>query len=260
VTVVRIASALFATLIALPALAADPGLPIPGRGPAVIQAPQIQDRESFYVALRGGIAAIEPLNYRIASLTTPPQIDIRTRHSLGGTGMVAFGYEFGEVAERITSRFEFEFGYSSVAVQTHQRTRTSPAPTVVVVDEFSGGRQGQTNVFTAMLGYYLDFQLGPLRPYIGGGVGIASVAADRHALNTPAGMQFIMNDRDTKMAWQAGLGLAFEVARGITLDVGYRLLRVEDVNLTTRDSANVALSSKAALSAHQFLAGVRVRF
>ena len=257
---VRIASLAFAASLSLPAFAADPGLMPPGRGPVAIQAPAIQDRETFYVALRGGIAAVEPTDYRVSSLTTPPQVDIRTRYNPGATGLIALGYEFGEVAERISSRFEFEFGYTTVGVANHRRTITTPAPTITLVDTFSGSNQGSTNAFTAMLGYYLDFQMGPLRPYIGGGVGIASIMFDRHRLNEPAGARAIMNDRDAKLAWHAGFGLSFEMRQGIIFDVGYRLLRVEDVNLTTRDSANVALSSKTAYSSHQILAGFRVRF
>lgn len=252
----RLASALIVAAIPGTALAADP--PRRALSPPVVEAPKIDERETFYVALRGGIASLEPTQYRIASLTTPPQTDIVSRYGASPIGLVALGFDFGETFDRFSSRIELEFGFQANPVTRHNRIQTSPPPTIVVATPFTAGDLGRTSSFQAMLNYYLDFTgFGRFKPFVGAGLGVANVVFDRHQLGPG---NFTMSDRDTKLAVMATAGLAFDVNETITLDLAYRFFRVSDVNITTRDSANANVSTMASFTSHQILAGLRFRF
>ena len=107
-------------------------------------------------------------------------------------------------------------------------------------------------------GYYA-FEAGPVRPYLGAGVGIA-----RHALDYPAqsvefefgGMTHPVefddtSENDTAAAWQLMAGVGYALSDSAELRLGYRYLRTGDVDLG---------SVETTYAAHNVEAGVAFRF
>ena len=96
-------------------------------------------------------------------------------------------------------------------------------------------------------GYY-NFATGSkFSPYIGAGIGFARV---KGTLELP---EFGISDsiKKTNFAWQAGLGISYDITNNFAIDTGYRYMDYGDFE---KDGV------KADTSAHEFYTGVRVSF
>jgi opacity protein-like surface antigen len=125
----------------------------------------------------------------------------------------ALGYNFG------SARVEAAIGY-----QSH---------------DFSDSDDEDGSILTVMGNAYYDFDAGSgVKPYIMGGLGIASVDSS-------------VTDDETVFAWQVGAGLGFEIAECTTLDLGYRYLKPSDLDVY---GYNVEIES------HNITLGLRYQF
>jgi OOP family OmpA-OmpF porin len=91
-------------------------------------------------------------------------------------------------------------------------------------DLFESSLNGRVNAWSAMANLYYDFNRGGrVQPYVGVGAGAARVR-----LSVAGGG----NDSDTVFAWQAMVGIAFALTDQWDLDVGYRYLRANSVDVS----------------------------
>ena len=83
-----------------------------------------------------------------------------------------------------------------------------------------GAVSGNENKFGPMVNVVYDFNLGPVVPYIGAGVGYQFVDAD---MSTPGGQ---LTDTKGSFAYQAivGIGVPIRAAPGLTIDAEYRFM------------------------------------
>ena len=82
---------------------------------------------------------------------------------------------------------------------------------------------------------WYDFDIGGVKPYVGGGIGWANAQADGSiAGGTTAAFDF----EEDGFAWQIGAGVNFDIAPSMKLGLGYRYFVGPDVP--------VALSSSTA--------------
>jgi outer membrane protein OmpA-like peptidoglycan-associated protein len=87
---------------------------------------------------------------------------------------------------------------------------------------------GSANVWSLMANGYYDFNRGGVvQPYVGLGVGMADVEIDGGDV-LPAPEVFV-DGSDTVFAWQGMIGLGWQVAPQLTLDLGYRYFSADGV-------------------------------
>jgi opacity protein-like surface antigen len=124
---------------------------------------------------------------------------------------------------------------------------------------------GRTSALSAMANAYFDpaFNVGPLQPYVGGGIGLARFrASDVSAVGLPFGGPVTgigpVSGSRTGFAWQLMAGLGIEVAEQARLTVGYRYFATPGV--TVDDVPQFGSVRIQGLRSHAVEAGVRFSF
>lgn len=238
----------------------------------------------IYIGVRGGWSVmrdteLEVGTARISDVTflTPPATttrvvrDFQASYSQAYRGAGTFsgfvGYDFGTFLDGLSARMEAEVGFLShnVSRQTVRgidRTTTTvttggvSATTIAqreIATAFGGGEStGRTSATYALANYYVDWNLGWVRPYVGAGLGFGYVEArDFGVLGAIA-----LSDGNWGWAYQLGAGLSFDLTPNIALEAGVRQLGVRDLNVSSRSDRSDRLS----VTSQQANVGVRVRF
>jgi opacity protein-like surface antigen len=138
--------------------------------------------------------------------------EIDTRYDNGWLVGAALGHRVGAV------RLEGELGY-----------RRNDASNMT----FSGGAftaDGPLTAWTGMFNVFYDFSLTGMKPFVGGGVGMARFEADHTLVGVPT-----VDSKDTVMAYQLGAGLAFAIAQGREIVLEYRYFASRDPTFTDVD-------------------------
>lgn len=225
-------SAIASTVFSFPVLAADVVEPVPAVTPMVEQGGY-----GWYIAGRIGAAFPEDTEFGVLGTTVTNEYDT------GLVGGVAVGTQFDLGGFR--PRAELEVGYMSSSIDSH---------VVGGVGTFSGADAfGDTNVIYGLANAYLDFGSGPLKPYIGAGLGFGHVDFDNHGVSA---VGTAMDDSGTGLAWQIGAGVSYAFSEQMTVELGYRFFNVESVELTAVDGTN----SDVDVRAHQVMLGIRYAF
>jgi opacity protein-like surface antigen len=93
----------------------------------------------------------------------------------------------------------------------------------------SGQAGGDSSALSVMANGYYDFQTGTRwKPYVGVGLGVARVNADGMSVNNVQ----IADDEDAVFAYQAMVGLGYDVTSTGTAYIGYRYFGTEDPTFT----------------------------
>lgn len=149
-----------------------------------------------YVSVFGGVLLPEDTHANI------DDHDYLAKFKTGFTIGAALG---GNITENL--RGEVEVSYQSFDIDEVDEGNGD-------VDEFRGGVDG----YFLMANLWRDFDVGGVRPYVGGGVGMALMDVD---------IVYSTDNHDTDhtdlaLAAQAGAGLRVPVSETLTLDLGYR--------------------------------------
>ena len=94
----------------------------------------------------------------------------------------------------------------------------------------------------------------PIRPYVGGGAGVAIFSADTNG-NTVS-----VDGDSTKFAWNVMGGVFWPVFRHLELDARYRYITSDDPTLDAKLLGFADGKVKAEFSAHELVAALRVVF
>ena len=142
----------------------------------------------------------------------------------------------------------------------------------IAQDSYPGdGFPAGTNEYTAdieswlgLANMYID--LGTwycVTPYIGGGVGVASISVlGLKDVNVPVGSVFYASDHtETNFAWAVYAGLAYEVTSAVTLDLSYRYADLGDARSGTATAFDGSSSFSGVdindIDSHDLMLGVR---
>lgn len=155
----------------------------------------------WYVGIQGGATLLNPTNDTLE----PGSAGFHSRYKIGWLGGATLGYRFA-----MGLSLELEASHSQNNLNTVQFT-SAPAPGNVVQD-VSG--KVKNNTLLANIWWDLNPD-GWLHPYIGGGIGAA-----RLEYNQPT----TSFDTVTKLAYQGGVGIRFDLSKRWTAGVGYRFL------------------------------------
>jgi opacity protein-like surface antigen len=212
-------------------------------------APYVEERvqTSFsrfgpYVGVRGGAAWADDTSF-LSAAPGPAGTVNNTYEDWNLTGSAFAGYEM-EFFPGFGGRIEAELGYSSFEVEGHSVGGAAVAsPT------------GDTTAFTGMVNAYVDAHLGAFRPFAGVGLGMAQVNFNDHG----TGATVLMDDDDTKFAWQLAGGVGYDLTSNLTLEGMVRYQSIMDVGLTST-AAGGSVSSSTDLNSTQGLVGLRYRF
>ena len=172
---------------------------------AVAMVPSLASADNFYVILRGGPGFTPDM--KIGAPSDPDPVDFGT----GFSGGVGLGY-----ALPFNLRAEGEFGYIHAPVKS------------------DGGISNTTGSFRNYLymanGYY-DFKFfGPIKPYLGFGIGAARVREDRRVFADGLGRFLNVDEARTEFAYQGRAGVAYELNRWFDVSLGYRYVHIDGGN------------------------------
>jgi opacity protein-like surface antigen len=136
---------------------------------------------------------------------------------------------------------------------------------------FAANDGGGTNEYTAdietwvgLFNTYID--LGTwhcVTPYIGGGVGFASIdVIGLKDVNVPnLGVAFAKNHTETNFVWALYGGLAYDVTPGFTIDLSYRYLDLGDAKSGIRTAYDLSGTAGGIeindITSHDVMLGVR---
>ena len=235
-----IAAALALSVLAAPALAADPA---PHFGGGHSSGGMLK---GGYLALRGGITAVQETEFDPASLGIA-RVD-NEYEDLNGFASVAAGMAFG------ATRFEADVSYLRGSVKDHIATAGGTSTRYSSDESF-----GDLDVVTVMANLYYDLDLGFITPFVGAGLGVGFVSANDYGVTplvgaTPDGV--LLNDNDLGLAYQATAGLAFAVGGRATAELGYRFQGVEaELHTLLSDDRE-----EFDIETHTGFAGIRVSF
>jgi opacity protein-like surface antigen len=150
---------------------------------------------------------------------------------LGFVASGAVGYRWGMLSA------EGEFLYQGYLVTDHSAAGTLRGP--VGPSCFLCGRNvtGSLETVAFMLNLVVEPDLGsPVRPFIGGGIGVASVSAEYYVEETFLGfggrrIGTLVDDRDAVFAYQAIAGLVFAGTENLDWVLKYRFFATGDLDL-----------------------------
>ena len=185
-----------------------------------------QDRKrGIYVALTGMYVILRDSEITAAS-------DLTFEDGMGILG--ALGYSFGS-----RLRAEVEIGYR----------RTD-------IDELEPfDIDGRVDTLSFMLNGFFDFEAGKVRPYVGGGLGIARQEMNFGGEIVINGLRFKLRGpdfrSDTVFAYQAMIGVGYPLSDRADVHAGYRYFGTSKGDFD---------GIKATYGEHNFEVGVRFRF
>ncbi len=150
----------------------------------------------------------------------------------------AFGYDFGN-----DIRIEEEFSYRNNDVDL----ASFPS---------GPGLQGieKTTISLMTNGYY-DIDLGiPLKPYLGMGIGFASIERE---VSLAAGVD---SDRDVVLAYQLMAGLGYKISPKFTITAGYRYFVTSKSQFFLNTPPGTPTVADDEFQSHEFIGGIRFSF
>lgn len=191
----------------------------------------------FYVGARGGAVWTNDTQFTI----TGPSL-VENDYDLGFAGTLFVGFEVPDLYHGIGMRLEGELGYAQASVDIHTVAGTPIA---------SANSFGSTDAFTAMANVYADYALGALRPFIGGGIGVARVDFEGHGVTGNLG---VMDNTENGFAWQVSGGIGYDVTAAITVEAMVRYQEIQGVELVsaTGPVSTIDLSSTQVLLGARF--------
>ena len=130
----------------------------------------------------------------------------------------------------------YDFGYFRVDGEIALRFNTIDRLGGQSLDPQSLGSGNNSTTFASsyMVNGYFDLPTGgPVKPYIGGGIGFATVFVDWVAPGPfPFSSVTVADDSDSGLAYQFSAGLGFEYNPRITWSLGFRHFETEELQMT----------------------------
>ena len=148
-----------------------------------------------YVSVFGGLAQIVDTHFNYTGS------DYVAEFKSGFTVGAALG---GNINENLRGELEVSF--------------VNGDSNAVFEDDTLEGTGGEVDTFYLLANLWRDFDMGPFKPYVGGGVGLSlvDVTLDMNG-NDP------IDDRHFALAGQLGTGIRFNLTDSLSIDAGYRL-------------------------------------
>lgn len=153
----------------------------------------------------------------------PDEVNVVIGLDNGYTASGGLGYNLGNGL-----RIEGELGYLNVGTVD------------LTLPDYNGGAisddaPGSVSGYYGMASVWMSLPTGSIRPFVGGGLGLASLTVD-------AGPYFgnkSIDDTATALAWQVGAGVEADIGSNMELFARYRYLGTQDFTMTDVDSTEI---------------------
>jgi opacity protein-like surface antigen len=175
---------------------------------AIIGSSAIARAGGFYADVHGGATIPWNETARVSSDIAPASVNAHTNYDLGWLAGASAGYQWDQGwARGFASEFEFTFR------QNHINRIATSAPITL---------GGDLHSYAMMLnGYYRFLNSTPFTPYIGGGIGEASIALNNTRF---AGLPNLgpFSGTDAVLAYQGIGGVSFPICPHVSMAAEYR--------------------------------------
>lgn len=216
-------------------------------------APAAHAYKGLYGSIGAGLSYIDDEREVSNATNSPFPFDSSADYDPGLGVYTALGYAWGN-----NWRTELEFSYRSNDID-----QIDPGASFTGLP--SGSISGDTKSYAVLINALYDIDLGgAFTPYVGGGVGFASIDHDITGALTSGGaptdaLSIAYGDQYTTLAFQGIAGVAVELAENMVLDLSYRYLG------TITDEADGFINGAAAgidtdYDVHSLFAGLRWNF
>ncbi|KPJ98006.1 MAG: hypothetical protein AMJ60_09740 [Desulfobacterales bacterium SG8_35] len=163
-------------------------------------------------------------------------------YDAGYDASIILGYDLGEEHPRVgRGRVELEFNTASNDLNEAEFVEGKVG---------AGGSADRTSIMLNTIGEYAT-QAG-MTIYALIGLGWAEISLDNVSI---MGDPFV-DDSNNQLAYQFGLGLAWNLSKHFVFDVGYRYYGTTDPEFTTKDGTSLDYE----YASHRILAGLRLHF
>ncbi|WP_322416871.1 outer membrane protein [Mesorhizobium huakuii] len=207
--------------------------------------------------LRGDVSYLVQKSFENGDFTFPSTIN---NESFGESedalfASVGFGYHFNDYL-----RADLNFGYlpGNNASASYNDTAVITLPTLPTVASVSL----KNYAFSGLLNGYVD--LGTyvgITPYLGAGIGVVRSThklSARYTDNNVPANSFNVQDNKTQysLAYTLNAGLAYQVTKNVSVDLGYQYFSAPDAEYVTAESLT-SFPVKKGISNHQVKLGLR---
>lgn len=197
-------------------------------------ASELTTRKGWYGSLVGGYS-----RYDSAKARTSNGIESEVNLSAGYRALASLGYDYGKYRYDVEVSYQ-QFGIDSTEAEDNLAKRAT---------------SGQSNVLTAMINGYYDFDsVNEVTPYIGLGVGLAHTTLNNYYLVED---DYSIEDYDVVFGGQVIAGLSYPIAKTIHTLVEYRYMHLQGARFID-EFGEVNKSSKYATNS--FVIGLRKYF
>ncbi len=206
----------------------------------------------LYITLQGGLNLLSDSSISSSvgdAVGGASEAEFRSGFTVGGAlGSI---YRFrGNAGREFRLRPELDLSYRSNNVDSFTFT-TADGQSV----SMSG--VGDVSALSGLANVWVDApQLGAVRPYAGGGIGISHIKLDDTGVRADGFDFSFANDSDNVFTWQLGAGVGIELTQEMSLGVDYRWLMTQDPEFS--DSTGSAFDSE--FSSHSFMGSIRYNF
>ena len=222
----------------------------------VLATPALARDGAWYVGGDFGAMIVEDVEFDFGLTPTVPSSDsaqITLNHDYGYDGALFVGYDLG------TFRIEAEVAYKRARVDDIESTVRMPGlgnpvgGTIVPTILPAGG--GRSSALSFMINGMLDFgDDDGISGFVGGGVGMARV--DYNNVRAFANQGAVIDDSDTRFAWQIVAGVRQAISDNIDVTVRYRFFNAD--NIRTVDFRG--FESESRFRSHSLLGGITFNF
>lgn len=190
----------------------------------------------YYLGIQGGVG------FPPESKASDSAGSVNFSYDAGFDGSIIAGYDLGNDHPNIgNGRVELEFNSASNDISEAEFVEGN-----VAVD----GSAGRTSIMLNTIGEYVT-ESGMII-YALLGLGWAQITLDNV---TVLGEPFV-DDSNSQLAYQAGLGVGFRLSSHFVFDVGYRYYGTTNPEFTKKDGTNLDYEYVS----HRVLAGLRLNF
>jgi outer membrane protein OmpA-like peptidoglycan-associated protein/opacity protein-like surface antigen len=225
----------------------------------VLATPALARNSAWYVGGDFGALIVEDIDFDFGITPTIPSsatAQIAVNHDYGFDAALFVGYDLGAF------RIEAEVAYKRARIddiETSVRLPGAPpgaAPVggSITPDLFPAGG-GRTSALSFMINGLLDFgDDDGISGFVGGGVGMARV--DYNNIRAFSNTAAVIDDSDTRFAWQVVAGVRQAISDNVDITVRYRFFNVD--NVRTVDFRG--FESESRFRSHSLLGGITFNF
>ncbi len=223
--------------------------PVPTREIIRVQTKTVPERIVPYIGVSGDIALWAPFNHRYLNATPTTSFtgnDEFDSFGYGGQAVVGFGCCRASAGSSAKMRVEGEVGYHRFLSDKFSATDMTTLTTTNNLD-------GSMEIWTGAANVYVDYQVGNVAPYVGGGLG---AALGMFEVDSPAGLNVDTKDKTYLAQLMAGVNV--DVSNNLALNVGYRFRNFGEFK--DLDDGDLDFGDLELGQVHSFEAGIRIKF